>query len=421
MRLLIVVILSWFTISCNTDPSEIGSDFFDDGAMDFSLIDSCTVSLSTITFEKLITSDASRLLVGYANDEKLGSVKASSVFEVTIPTSYNLPENNITYLYSAVVFRYDGYSYYDTTALLTLNVHRLQQSLEYDGGYLYNNSAVNYDVLPLGTVAFKPRPHTDSVEVKLADQFGEDLFNKVQDDDDVITTTDAFLKVYKGFAIVPAASQGALIGLGTAPELRLYYRDNNAVPAVVRYISFARSTGCRYFNQIISDRSTTKLKNLVSTTARLGASQTDDEAYLQGGTALGLRVDIPYLRDLKQIENFFVTQAILEIYPIRNSATEQSPLPASLTVYKADADNEFAEESTATAILLEDTDLGRDSRYYLDITQFVKNQMSLEVFNENALVFVSSDFTASVNRLYVGNAGHDYKTRVRIYYTTINQ
>jgi hypothetical protein len=47
--------------------------------------------------------------------------------------------------------------------------------------------------------------------------------------------------------------------------------------------------------------------------------------------------------------------------------------------------------------------------------------MELAEFNENGLVFsLSENFPVSVDRIYVGNNGVDYKTRLRIYFVTVN-
>ena len=94
---------------------------------------------------------------------------------------------------------------------------------------------------------------------------------------------------------------------------------------------------------------------------------------------LSLRVDLPYLRTLKQIDNFYVGRAILEIYPVRKSSTSSTRLPQQLKVFKANKRNVIYEEVETMASLVEDIELGRDTYYTFDATEFVKAQMELPI------------------------------------------
>jgi hypothetical protein len=417
-----ILVAALMIFSCDQEPSEIGSDFFSDGALDFSTIDTTTVALSTILFENLQTNTSSRLLVGSHQDTKLGKIKALSYFQVSKPASLDLPDANLSYAYCAITLKYDGYAYYDTTQTVTFRAHRLLESFELDDKqYLYNSSHFLYAAFPLGEISFRPRPHKDdSLEIRLSDDLGGDLYNKVLAKHDVMTQTDELLQYLKGFVIVSETSQhGSIIGFGTSPELRIYYVDNNEVPAELKYISLPRGSSAFYFNQISSDRSETNL-SLTSSKERLKAEVTDDESYIQSGTGLALRVDFPYLRDFAQHENLFVTKAMLEIYPVRKSSDEHTKLPVQLKPYLVDKRNDITAEWPVNALLYEDIDLNRSTHYELDVTEFVKSQIATEMLNENALVFITTAFNSDVNRLYIASKGIEHHTNLKIYYTTVN-
>src|SRR5688572_15321171 len=88
--------------SCESDSPEIGSDFFTDGALDFSYIDTATIKLSTIQFEKLETGNGSRLMVGTYQDEKLGKIAAVPYFQVTSSSEIDFQDDNVVFDYIAL-------------------------------------------------------------------------------------------------------------------------------------------------------------------------------------------------------------------------------------------------------------------------------------------------------------------------------
>jgi hypothetical protein len=335
----------------------------------------------------------------------------------------NLNDENVGYDYLSLVLPLDHYFYYDTLLPLTLHVYRVTEDIETDEGYLYNSSNFQIAGEPLGSLTFKPRPHNDSIEIKLSDELGLEIFQKALDGGDGLNSTD-FLKYIHGFAIVPDTSQsGCLLGLTTNPTLRLHYLDKSTTPVSEKFIAFnVESSSGLYFTNITCNRSGTFLEHLAPSDERLDAASTDGKAYIQAGAGLALRVDMPYLRSLKQHTNFYPTYAELDIYPVRKSSDNFTKLPAQLQVYKANKKNEVYEEVEALAQLVEDVELGRDTHYSLDVTEFVKAQMELQSLNENGLIFTTDETTypVSADRLYAAAPGYEYRTRLRIYFATVN-
>jgi hypothetical protein len=409
--------------SCESDTSEIGSDFFTDGVLDFSFIDTATVNLSTVQLDEIVTSATTRMLAGTHDDPLLGKIIASPFMQVIPASDVNLKDENVVYDYLSLVLPLDHYSYYDTLLPLTLHVYRVTEDIETDEGYLYNSSSFQIGNEPLGSLTFKPRPHNDSIEIKLSDVLGLEIFQKALDGGDELNSTD-FLKYIQGFAIVPDTSQsGCLLGLTTNPTLRLHYVDKSTTPVSEKFIAFnVENSSGLYFTNITCNRKGTLLEHLPPAEERLDAAFTDGKAYIQAGAGLALRVDIPYLRSLKQHTNFYPTYAVLDIYPVRKSADNFTKLPIQLKVYKANKKNEVYEEVEALAQLVEDVELGRDTHYSFDVTEFVKAQMELQSLNENGLIFTTDKtaYPVSVDRLYAAASGYEYRTRLRIYFATVN-
>jgi Domain of unknown function (DUF4270) len=411
--------------SCLNDATSIGSDFFNDGALDVAMIDSATVRLSTVQFEYLTTNGSSRVLLGSHVDEKLGRISATTYFQPGLSTALSYKGKQYVYSHATLTFFPDGYSYYDTTKVLKVTAHRLTEAIAPDPtGALYNSDTFKMEQEPLGSLSVLLKPNrTDSLEIPLASSFGEALFDKAMASDDDLESNAAFIKYVRGFAVIPDTTvSGPIVGFGSTPELRLYYIDKSVVPAVTRYASIKGNSGYS-FTSFQANRAGTTLAILPDADERLDARLTSGEAYVQGGTGLGLRIDLPYLRSLKQNENFYVTSAILEFYPIRKSYDSPTPISDLLTGYEVNSRNVITSEAVHATQLYRDNDLERSTHYSLDVTEFVKAQMATEDFNENALLFIpyGDDYKAGAERIYFSQHTTEYNTRLKIYYATINQ
>jgi hypothetical protein len=257
----------------------------------------------------------------------------------------------------------------------------------------------------------------------LSDSLGKEIFQKAKEGGSELTDAN-FLEFIPGLAVLPDTSySSSIVGLATNPTLKLHYIDHGTTPPHSRSSNFAVNTSSNlYFTNITCERKNTSLKAIPSSEDRVSSNITNDEAYLQAGAGLAMRVDMPYLRELKQLQNFYVTQAVLEIFPVRKSSLEGAVLPRQLQAFKVDRRNSVYQEIETAAVLIEDLDLERSTYYTLDVTEFVKDQMELQMFNENALMFTTSSDTypVSADRIYASAPSYEYKTRLRIYFATVN-
>jgi hypothetical protein len=412
-------------LGCNDEPSEIGAAFFNSGSLDISVIDSSTVDLSTIQLEDLVTSNTGAVLLGSVHDVRLGRITASVFFQAGVSSSISLDASNVEFAHAAVHLEYNGYSYYDTANTMTLIAHRVVEDIDLaDDGYLYQSNEFAYDSDPLGKISFKPRPNRDdTLDIPVKDELGESIFSKIIAGHEDIESNDEFIDYLNGFAIVPDSSESsAILGFNSSSlSFRIYYWDKSQVPSLLKHISFTANDSY-YHTNIKVNRNATGLTDL-SSDKKISSIQTDAVSFIQSGAGLALRIDIPYLRDLRQLTNFYVTRAILEIYPVKQSYNAFTPLPEVLYGYPANKSNELYSSTAYTALLELDYDLSRDTRYELDVTDFVNEQMNLQEFNENGLVFIPDEnqFKTTVDRVYFAEPDSEYQTRLKIYYATINE
>jgi hypothetical protein len=418
------LILVMACFSCNDQASNLGADFVQNSAFDIGVTDTLTLNVSTVLFDSLRTSSPDRLLLGYHTDERLGAVTASPVFQLRPQSIFQLDKNYTTYEALRLNIKTSGYYYYDTTAAQTVNVYRVTDDIVLYNGGKYNTSSYANDPMPLGGLSFLPRPlHTkDSLEIPLSDDLGREIFKLLQQGDNQVLQSTEFAKYLKGLVIKPDAQNTCLLGINPAIELRVYYYDKSVFPSKERHATFS-TTGGIFFNSIIADRSSTSVKDLKTLTSPLSTTKTGNIAYMQSGTGLGFRVQVPHLRDMLITDaTFSASSAVLEITPVKGYKTKTTPIPLALTGYIVDGQNSILSQSTYSAVLVDDNEnLERSIRYRVDITSFINQQLLTDAENENALLFLINDtnFRNTIARLAVGDSKSQYQMKLSLYFVTL--
>lgn len=412
-------------IACNS-PSEIGSNFLEGGSLSLSFIDTLSLKVSTVILDSVPTSNNGRLLVGYVDDPQTGKFSASPCFQLENTLTQSLDEE-FTYNYLALRLENDDYSFYDTMQLLKLKVYEVDEKIELeDDGKLYNNKSfekklTNGQPVALGELVFTPSPRRmDTLEVKISDAFGLNLFQLLKDGDTKVTSKREFQEFLKGLVIEPDTTvTSCFIGFKPTAALRLHYTDNGT-PKKKRYLDFPLGSNI-YYNQLKSNRSKTELKELVTREKSLSSTKTSNMAYFHNGMALGIRVEVPHLRSILQFDqNLIVSQAQLKIVPISNTYTDNKPLPFSHAIYAVDKFNDVYRQYQNSLVLVEDGLLQRDTHYSADVTEFVKSQLRTDLKNQNALYFLPSSPGTRIDRVYVGDGDNKYGMELRIYYSQVN-
>ena len=405
-------------VSCNDSPMTIGADFFQDGTLDVQYVDSLTVNVSTVGFDSLVTSDATRFLVGYHEDPDVGKLILSSVFQVAPDAALSLDPDLTAYSRTTIALLPDGYSCYDTSTQMSLSVHEVTQEMQLDNGYLYSTSSFSYQEEPLGRLHFLPKPNVgDTLEVPLADSFGSTIFSMAQREAEEVSSPDAFMKKFKGIAIIPdTLTSGAILGYGTSPELRIYYWVKTQTPSKERYLTVKGGSHIKY-NRIIQDRKNTPLSLIESQQKSLSSELTNHVGFIQAGTGLALRVEIPYLKTiLLENSQLTLTDAVLEIRPLQKNE-KNTALPASFTVSAVNYRNDFYQTQSLQAYLIEDEYLGRDTWYEVDIRNFVMQQLAVETLNGDALILYldGQTYRESVDMVRISDQKGEKKIKLKLY------
>lgn len=422
MKYYIIGVLSLFLLtSCTTGDEiyEVGSDFIE-SEIQVRVIDTFSIKAGTYKLDSLITSSSNRILLGNVRDEKLGTFSSKSYMELTT-TTFSL-DTDAVYDSIGMILNYDNYYYGDTTKIQTYKLHRITETVEpEDGVYFYNTSSLQYDADILGQISFIPKPNkpTDSLFIKMDDVLGQEIFDKIDDND--INNSDDFLQYFKGLAIIPETTESNhILGFNAQTtettvgnsSMRLYYTipdDDNEDNSY--YIDFVISDASKQFNQINSDLSSTILGSFEDEEEIKLSTETDNLIYTQSGTGITARIDIPSIKRLSELsENATTLSADLTFKPLKGSYSNSNPLPEALSVFIVDSKNRIIQQLTdedgeaAYAVLIQDDDEFEENTYYtIDLSSFVEQILYSDLDLNYALMIQNQENFNHVNNVIIEN------------------
>lgn len=412
--------------SCSDNISSLGVDFFNDTQLDISFIDTATVKMYTQRYDSVNTSGTQRILVGSHHEPKLGAGSAAMYMQFGMRGPITVDRNSAAYDHMTLTLYYDKYSYYDTLSPLTLNVHRVAKEMNWTSYSSVSDVPVAQPAL--GSITVYPRPHSkDSLEIRLNDDLGRQLFKMAQLNSDILASYSNFKKFLNGIAILPDASQNAsFVGFNLAKaQLRIYYVDKSTVPVALRSLKFIydQSYGGVHFCKTNFDRSATKLDVLKSGADYVDAALTDNESYMQDASGVFLRVEFPYLRKINENPNFYFTSAVLYLYPKLGTFSKFEPLPDTLYASQIDLQNSQLSSTLGSFVLQKDPGVDRGYRYQLNMTSYV-NTVNNPNIADNFALFVQpigpKGWSNTAKRMIAEGPGlKDYQTKLVIYYATI--
>ena len=413
-----------FITACveNSEEPTLGEEYIDSQTNLIS-VDSFTVDFSTIIFDALITSNSGTILVGNYSDDVFGKISSKSYFQLDIPSYYDI-ETIDRYDSLQLVLNYGSYSFGDTTKTQKLYVHQLREKLEYEEGVIiHSNVSLDYNPTPIGSIEFKPedRNSADTLAIKIDDEIGLDLFTKLRDNNESISSIDNFISYFYGLVLVADEESNsnitAFIATDDMVKMRLF-TTRETLPEVELFYDFDLYDDTKQFNEITHDFTSTPLSSLVEQETPLPSSETDGLVYLQGGTGVAIKVKFPTISDLLLYERGAIIDAKLFITPKENSYGT-IPLPEELATYTADIFNRV-DESIGSSSLDVDELYQENTVYTFDLTSYINERVEAGYFDptDSIIITLSTDdaLGTTFNRLIVDMK--NLKTKLRIYYLT---
>jgi len=432
------VLIIFAITSCKSDANliefQIGNNLVQ-ADLGISVCDTFSIQLSTVQFDSISTSDTDSLLIGRIMDERMGKLLSRCYFSVSNP-SISIQKEDV-YDSISLVVKLNGYYYGDTTKMVNWNVYRLSEKLKAsDDGKLYNNSSFERFEQPIGNLSFKPYPsRKQTINIPLDNALGKTLFDMAIDNDERILSADNFYNYFKGITIVPSdENMNTLMGVSvsdTSIVMRVYaHRVSEERKEINLDFSIVNTT--LPFSQVTYNRTNTSLAALNSQKLSLSSALTQNESYIQGGSGVMTRVDIPGLAKVLELENVVIMKAELILYPVINTY-ETTQLPRKMNFFKCDRLNQmqygYVEATTKAYIygtLSISNDLYNENTFYsLDITEYIKDELSDSYYEpgKSGILLYYSDpgFLVTASRLVLGNSHHkNQKAKLKLYFLHYN-
>jgi Domain of unknown function (DUF4270) len=426
-RSVLIIFISYlFFNACKKNPSEftLGKEFIE-SQTELTLIDTFSVSLSTVILDTVITSGTGNLLIGNYRDEVFGKTTSHSYFQIGIPGNVDL-ENDDIYDSLKLVIKYNGYSFGDTTKSQKISVHRLTKNIEFDDDNgITSKTSFAYDPQPIGSIIYTPEPNgpIDTLAIKISDGVGLDLFTKLRDGSEILNATESFINYFHGLVLVAdKAYEGSIVGFNANDVKLILYTTRGALSAEKISYEFGLENSLKQFNNITHDFSSTQLNPLVEQRNELSSTATGGLSFLQGGIGLAIRVDFPSLPEILLLRRGRIMDAQLSISPLRSSYNDFD-LPPELDLYESDKLNRRnalvldKHGAVASSTLILDELYHEETAYSFDVTEYLIDELSDSYVDpEKGLLMMlpSNDLNARFGRLIAD--ARNRNTKLKIYY-----
>lgn len=295
------------------------------------VIDTISVNASTFKLDSFSTLSTGYFIVGNHFDSVFGKFQSTSYFDLSVPydSSGTLKGCTSCYFDSMVaITKFSGGYYGDTTQLFTLNINQLTRLIDDNSSFGYNTTVRSYKTEPTGSFSAKVSPsRQNTIRIRLVDDLGKDLYNKIQRSSDTVTDGNLFSNYIKGFCFSGSNTNNTVYYLkssGDSDFVMLYYHKNAPLP--VTYTVKFPMNSAHQFNGFQSDYSGTDLTVFTSKKRQtIPSIQTNGHVYLHENNGLFPRFSFPSLYSLKELAPYInIVSAVLEIYPVKGSYGIQS-------------------------------------------------------------------------------------------------
>jgi hypothetical protein len=384
---LFILPFACFILSCTRQEIDFGT-IPENSYTHLLYIDTVGVQFSTVIIDSFSTSSATSYLVGKYQDQYLGIIKTQPFFQLDKPAS--IPEISVDAVYDSLscILLTNKYYYGDTTKSETINVHELAKDIVL--GYndqMFNTNVVDVKPVPLGSRTRTIRPSVDdSIYIRLDDAKGKELFLKLRDQTNEVSSTDAFRSYFKGMSLTTDDNDTSVVyGIKDTVVMRVHYHVNDPFPTskTIDFISIANTES---FNHIESERPGTGLVKSNRGYTEILSAQSNHLSYSQPGTGLYLKMIFPGLRGVLLNENIVrLLKAELILRPLRQSFDINNgniKLPLQLFLVNTDATNIPGYVVTASgggalyADPVIDKIYNEDSYYSFDVTSPVNTLLN---------------------------------------------
>ncbi len=406
IKYLILIVTAFIFCSCEYTDSpfkyNVGNDFIDNNIRVI-MIDTLTVNTYTTAIDSIPTSQTDRILAGRFKN-KYGMITYCESYFRLDPSGSQFFDETSFFDSACFILNLDGYNAGDTTKLCQFEIYRLTEEIDVDQEteMIYNTRQFKHEDQPLATFSIDLSDEDlDSVCIRLSDSFGKTLYDMAYNEDEnsegnvILDDSEAFKKIYKGFVIKPHRDNiSSVVGFvadpdsAFCPRIRIYYHDNSldddmSFGFFLEKNTESASNSNNYYssNYIKNDYSEFLINDFPTDEGRTPSGQTNNLTFLQAGTNLRTRIEIPHINELYHLGIGSIIKAEICFRPVDKSFENRVDLPDSLEIYVVDDKNrsfgQLFKVGTSKKTYSElhyNKEFKHDTYYSFDISQYLVDE-----------------------------------------------
>lgn len=413
-----IVTIVGITLAC-AETSIIGEDFVDGENFNLFYIDSISVPIFTVKFDSLITSQSGRLLLGVKEGTEFGTISSEAYFLLSNDLESTQVKDEVRFDSITIYLPMDGYSDYldETIIYKTIALEQLQMQLELgDDGVLYNTSGnddFTKDVTVLGKEEFLwTSDRIREIQLRLDDQWGQELFDLLKDGDEKIVFQDEFDQFLNGFRIRFDETDAPFIGFKTdSIKLKIHTTDNSTSPPESYSYDFYIGLS-PYYSKITQSSIPENISKIQSLGDEVISDQTNNMSFIAGGLGYAVKIDINNLRDIIAASQEVLLGSV-ELRLEWLELDEGNSPPDTLVAQYID---ETYADLTGESFIFERSvvgEFGREEYYTLDITAIASDFLTRTNDHDYFLLITVLDFSSTITSVAIGN--QLFNTQLSVY------
>ena len=434
-RFLLLCLLSASLCGCVDENSHLGHTLVESSFYNVH-VDTCTVDISTVLEDSIVTRGDSICQIGHYRDDTWGMVTAAYYAEYS--TASFTPNENYSYTLDSLVLvmQHSGHYWGDTLTRPLVHIYRLEKPIELtDDEDLYNRTVLATEATPLCSFTYRPRPGETKVqEIRLPDKWGQQLLDDLVNQEEYLEEQENFKREFPGLAFVPDETGQCISGFlvnDSSMCLTLHYHEIST-QRTEQELTFSVHTECAYTG-IRHDQTGTPLAEVRSGIENyVHSTSLGHLAYMQGLTGYYNQLEFPYLNDLQDAGQIVsIESATLYLYPLKGSYNRINQLPDDIRLYITDENNVLEDYvygsdgvTVQTGNLTVDEAFGRDTYYSFDLTEFVRNNFGTWGIKRQKLLMNmnSSDAATTFDQvIFTNDPNAERQCRLDIRFKTYNE
>ncbi len=412
------------------------------GKINTSFTDTIKVASSTLLLDSTFTSGQSAAVVGGFVDPIFGEVSSKIFAQISLPllnteqfTALVFPDadKGLAVYDSAYIYvAHNGFIYGDTTQSLQLSIHRLTDNFEQSKKYT-KDDFLSYGSEPIVSKSFDYKSikralsstQDSLMRFKLSDVVGQELFNLIGTD--AGTTIDKFTAAVKGIAIVSNKQAKNIVGISVSNSyLKLFYHTTNSTDRKSLPLTF----NAQRFSQIQTNRQGTIVQNL-ETLKPVSKTLTNQVTFLQTGTGIVTKLELPNLAALQKLGNVTINRAELVVRPDSINLIGNYQTPPQISLVQLESTNQvkrnsaglidFVALSGVSGTQYVATYDATNNKYSFNFSSFLQDLISKKI-STNGIAIVPSLLNTSNGTISIYNSNVSRMVikdiKLNVYYTT---